>query len=68
MGGSKIVDAHLIESLEKEIIETNLNVQFEDIAGCEEAKKAIEEACVTPFLYPELFDSDLRKPWSGILL
>lgn len=68
VGGSKIVDAHLIDSLEKEIIDSNLNVKFDDIAGCVDAKIALEEACIQPQLQPELFDSDLRQPWSGILL
>jgi len=62
------VDEHLIQSLEHEILSTELNVKFDDIVGNPEAKKAIEEACIDPMLYPELFNSNLTKPWKGILL
>jgi len=62
------VDEHLIQMLESEVIDSDLNVKFEDIAGNEDAKSAIEEACIYPILYPELFNSSLRKPWKGILL
>lgn len=62
------VDEHLINTLENEVVEHNLNVTFDDIAGNEEAKASIEEACIYPILYPELFDTSLRKPWKGILL
>jgi len=40
------VDEHLINTLENEVVDNNLNVTFEDIAGNEEAKSSIEEACI----------------------
>lgn len=40
------VDEHLINTLESEVIDTDLNVKFDDIAGNEDAKEAIEEACI----------------------
>jgi len=42
----KVVDEHLINTLENEVVETNLNVTFDDIAGNVEAKQSIEEACI----------------------
>lgn len=64
----KPVDEHLINMLESEVIEGDLKVSFDDIAGNEDAKAAIEEAVIYPILYPELFNTGLRKPWKGILL
>jgi len=40
------VDEHLINTLENEVVEHNLNVTFDDIAGNVEAKQSIEEACI----------------------
>lgn len=40
------VDEHLIQMLESEVIDSDLNVKFDDIAGNEDAKAAIEEACI----------------------
>jgi len=40
------VDEHLIQLLENEVCDNDLNVKFEDIAGNEDAKSAIEEACI----------------------
>jgi len=44
------VDEHLINMLESEVVDNDMNVKFEDIAGNEDAKAAIEEACIYPIL------------------
>lgn len=40
------MDEHLINMLESEVVDNDMNVKFEDIAGNEDAKAAIEEACI----------------------
>lgn len=45
-GNGKLIDEHLILSLENEIVDNNLNVKFDDIKGNEDAKNTIEEACI----------------------
>ena len=42
-------------------------VRWEDVAGLENAKAALQEAAVLPIRFPELFTGE-RKPWRGILL
>jgi vacuolar protein-sorting-associated protein 4 len=43
------------------------NIKWEDVAGMEEAKKALKEAVVLPMARPDLFKGS-RKPWKGILM
>ena len=38
----------LVEALERDIVQRNPNVKWDDIAGCEEAKKLLKEAVVLP--------------------
>ena len=42
-------------------------VRWEDVAGLENAKAALQEAAVLPIRFPDLFTGE-RKPWRGILL
>ena len=48
-------DAELIRMLERDVIETNPNVTFDDIAELNEAKTALKEAILLPMLMPEVF-------------
>jgi len=48
-------DAELIQMLEKDVVESNPNVKFEDIASLEDAKQTLQEAVLLPLLCPELF-------------
>jgi katanin p60 ATPase-containing subunit A1 len=60
-------DSELIEMLEREVVDTNPHVQFNDIAELKNAKGALMEAAVLPLLKPEFFKG-IRRPWKGILL
>lgn len=46
----------------------DLNVTWEDIGGCEEAKLALRQALEYPLLYPKLYSFYKRKPSKGVLL
>ena len=60
-------DTDLIEMVEREVVDMNPNVSFDDIAELETAKRALTEAMVLPLLMPDFFVG-LRRPWKGVLL
>lgn len=60
-------DKELIATLERDIVVKNPNVHWSEIAGCEAAKKLLEEAVVLPMLIPDFF-SGIRRPWKGVLM
>ena len=60
-------DTELIEMVEREVVDMNPNVNFDDIAELESAKRALTEAVVVPLLMPDFFVG-LRRPWKGVLL
>ena len=60
-------DTDLIEMVEREVVDMNPNVSFDDIADLETAKRALTEAVVLPLLMPDFFVG-LRRPWKGVLL
>ena len=60
-------DTDLIEMVEREVVDMNPNVNFDDIAELETAKRALTEAVVLPLLMPDFFVG-LRRPWKGVLL
>ena len=60
-------DAELIEMLEREVVDTNPNVSFDDIAELSQAKKALQEAVLLPLIIPDYFKG-IRRPWRGVLL
>ena len=55
------------EALSGAIVTEKPNVHWEDVAGLEGAKEALQEAVILPIRFPQLFD-ETRKPWRGILL
>uniref|UniRef100_A0A1I7WCL8 AAA domain-containing protein n=1 Tax=Heterorhabditis bacteriophora TaxID=37862 RepID=A0A1I7WCL8_HETBA len=62
----KGVDPKFGERLLDEMLERT-GVKLSDVAGCEVAKEALEEAVILPAVNPGLF-SGLRQPVKGILL
>ncbi|CAI2354513.1 unnamed protein product [Caenorhabditis sp. 36 PRJEB53466] len=62
----KGVDKAIGERLLDEVLD-NTGVRMEDVAGCQSAKAALEEAVILPALNPNLFKG-LRQPVKGILL
>eukprot|EP00761_Pharyngomonas_kirbyi_P010468 gb/GECH01010488.1/.p1 GENE.gb/GECH01010488.1/~~gb/GECH01010488.1/.p1 ORF type:complete len:658 (+),score=126.77 gb/GECH01010488.1/:1-1974(+) len=61
------MDTMLVHSIESDIIDRNLDVKWEDIAGLADAKRVLHEAVVLPLLIPEFF-TGIREPWKGVLL
>jgi hypothetical protein len=56
-----------IAAVERDLLDTSPNVQWEDIASNVDAKRLLNEAVVLPLVLPELF-TGLRTPWRGVLL
>lgn len=48
-------EAHLVDTLEKDILQRNPDVTWARIAGLEEAKSVLQEAVVLPILMPDFF-------------
>lgn len=60
-------DIELIENIEREIVDTKVNVSWETIAGLHEAKHLLQEAVVLPLWMPDYFKG-IRRPWKGVLM
>lgn len=63
----KNIDPKMVELIRSEIMDSGTRVNWDDIAGLEFAKTAIQEAVVWPLLRPDIF-TGLRRPPKGILL
>lgn len=57
-------ESHLVESLEKDILQRNPSIQWNDVAGLNEAKAILQEAVVLPVIMPDFFKG-IRRPWKG---
>jgi vacuolar protein-sorting-associated protein 4 len=55
------------QAISSVIVREKPNVKWEDVAGMEEAKRALREAVILPMSRPDLFKG-ARKPWKGILM
>ncbi|XP_063233836.1 katanin p60 ATPase-containing subunit A-like 1 [Bacillus rossius redtenbacheri] len=60
-------DRDLIEMLERDIVQKNPNIHWDDIADLREAKRLLEEAVVLPMWMPDFFKG-IRRPWKGVLM
>lgn len=60
-------DKELVEMIERDILLTNPNVHFDDIAGLDDAKALLNEALMLPALIPNFFRG-IRRPWKGVLM
>lgn len=65
--GSSARHGGLGDQLASAIVTEKPNVRWDDVAGLEDAKAALQEAVVLPIRFPQLFQGE-RKPWRGILL
>ena len=60
-------DTDLISMLEKDVLDKNPQVSFDDIADLDDAKNTLQEAVLLPILMPQYFKG-IRRPWKGVLL
>ena len=54
-------DSELIQMLEKDVVELNPYVKFEDIAELVKAKEILQEAVLLPLLIPNFFKVNITK-------
>ncbi|XP_031838408.1 katanin p60 isoform X2 [Nomia melanderi] len=60
-------DRDLVDLLERDIVQKNPNIHWDDIADLHEAKRLLEEAVVLPMWMPDFFKG-IRRPWKGVLM
>ncbi|PNF36744.1 hypothetical protein B7P43_G11574 [Cryptotermes secundus] len=60
-------EAHLVETIEKDILQYNPDITWAKVAGLHEAKAILQEAMVLPILMPDFFKG-IRRPWKGVLM
>jgi len=60
-------DTDLVEMLERDIVQKDPNIHWDDIADLHEAKRLLEEAVVLPMWMPDFFQG-IRRPWRGVLM
>ncbi|KAK7260612.1 hypothetical protein RIF29_26810 [Crotalaria pallida] len=61
------LEPRLIEHVSNEIMDREPDVQWDDIAGLEHAKKCVTEMVIWPLLRPDIFKG-CRSPGKGLLL
>lgn len=60
-------ETHLVDTLEKDILQRHPNIYWHDVAGLNEAKAILQEAVVLPVIMPDFFRG-IRRPWKGVLM
>lgn len=63
----KNIDKNIAQRILNEVVHTKTNIKWDDIAGLENVKQAINEIVVYPMQNPELFQG-LLAPAKGLLL
>lgn len=48
-------ELHLVETLERDILQRNPDVRWKDVIGLDDAKSVLQEAMVLPLVMPEYF-------------
>lgn len=61
------MERELADTLERDIVQKNPNIHWDDIADLHEAKRLLEEAVVLPMWMPDFFKG-IRRPWKGVLM
>ncbi|KAJ6633559.1 Katanin p60 ATPase-containing subunit A-like 1 [Pseudolycoriella hygida] len=61
------MEVDLVDMLERDILQKNPNIRWDDIADLHEAKRLLEEAVVLPMWMPDYFKG-IRRPWKGVLM
>lgn len=64
---SDYYETDLVEGLEREIIDRNPNVHWDDISGLEQPKNLLQETVILPQVMPNFFQG-IRRPWKGICM
>ncbi|XP_059665944.1 protein SUPPRESSOR OF K(+) TRANSPORT GROWTH DEFECT 1-like isoform X4 [Cornus florida] len=65
--GEDSEQAKLRSGLNSAIIREKPNVKWNDVAGLESAKQALQEAVILPVKFPQFFTGK-RRPWKAFLL
>jgi katanin p60 ATPase-containing subunit A1 len=60
-------DAELIQMIERDCVDADVSVSWDDIAGLDSVKELLQEAVALPVLIPNYFKG-IRRPWKGVLL
>lgn len=60
------MDRELVDILERDIVQKNPNIHWDDIADLQEAKRLLEEAVVLPMWMPDYFKGSILK-WNRFL-
>lgn len=58
------MERELADVLERDIVQKNPNIKWDDIADLVEAKRLLEEAVVLPILMPEFFTGSYTKHYT----
>jgi katanin p60 ATPase-containing subunit A1 len=60
-------DKDLVAMIERDMVQRNPNIGWDQIAGLKDAKRLLEEAVVLPLYMPDYF-TGIRRPWKGVLM
>nr|CAI5855730.1 unnamed protein product [Callosobruchus analis] len=62
-----VTERELADNLERDIVQKNPNIHWDDIADLQEAKGLLKEAVLLPLWMPDFFKG-IRRPWKGVLM